>query len=117
MSESTTTTTTTNTSAQETNTNEQTGLHFSDLTAFQRDLLWTLDHEGGRKGLALLDELEDYYDEDLNHGRLYPNLQKLEEQGWIDVGARDRRTNEYRLTDAAKGAIDARQQWQAGGDQ
>jgi len=83
-----------------------------DLTAFQRDVLWTLAHEGASKGLAVKDSLEDYYDEDVNHGRLYPNLDALVDHGLVAKSQRDRRTNEYQLTDAGHAALAERLSWQ-----
>ena len=86
----------------------------TDLSAFQRDLLWALSHENHRKGLALKRALSDYYGEELNHSRLYQNLDKLVDRGLVEKSARDRRTNEYALTEAARRALTARQAWQAG---
>jgi len=87
---------------------------FVDCTAFQRDLLWALSHENDRKGISLKEELTDYYGEDLNHSRIYQNLDKLVHRGLISKQPRDNRTNEYRLTETARRALSARQAWQAG---
>ena len=87
---------------------------FTDLSAFQRDVLWVLSHEDHRKGLALKANVEDYYDEELNHSRLYQNLDKLVNAGLVEKSARDRRTNEYGLTEAARRALSARRAWQGG---
>lgn len=84
----------------------------ADLTAFQRDILWTLAHEGASKGLSVKDALEDYYGEEVNHGQLYPNLDALVDHGLVAKSARDRRTNEYQLTDAARDALGERLRWQ-----
>ncbi len=90
----------------------------ADLTAFQRDVLRTLSHEGGRKGLALKDELEAYYGESLNHSRLYQNLDKLADRGLVEKRARDKRTNEYDLTERGRDALAARDEWlREGGDE
>ena len=89
----------------------------ADCTAFQRDLLWALSHDDARKGLSLKAELADYYGEDLNHSRLYQNLDKLVDRGLVAKQARDKRTNEYRLTESARLALEARQEWQTGGDE
>ncbi|TKX55073.1 PadR family transcriptional regulator [Halorubrum sp. SP3] len=88
----------------------------ADLTAFQRDLLWALSHDNARKGLALKTDLADYYGEEINHSRLYQNLDKLVECDLVAKQARDRRTNEYSLTEAARRALEARRAWEAGGD-
>ena len=89
----------------------------TELSAFQRDLLWALSHDDARKGLSLKAELADYYGEDLNHSRLYQNLDKLVDRGLVAKQARDKRTNEYRLTEPARRALEARQEWQTGGDE
>ncbi|AGM11246.1 hypothetical protein M197_gp82 [Haloarcula hispanica tailed virus 2] len=69
-----------------------------DLTAFQRDLLVVTAKNDGAKGLRLKAELEDLYGEEVNHGRLYPNLDTLVQKGLISKSERDKRTNEYRVT-------------------
>ncbi|MDB2246375.1 helix-turn-helix transcriptional regulator [Halorubrum ezzemoulense] len=88
----------------------------ADLTAFQRDLLWALSHENARKGTALKADLADYYGEAINHSRLYQNLDTLVECDLVAKQARDRRTNEYSLTETARRALEARRAWQAEGD-
>ncbi len=52
-------------------------------------------------GLAIKRELEAYYDDEVNHGRLYPNLDELVERGLIEKSQLDKRTNQYAL--AAQG--------------
>jgi DNA-binding PadR family transcriptional regulator len=69
-----------------------------DLTAFQQNVLLVLAEES-RYGLAIKRELEDYYDEEVNHGRLYPNLDTLIERGLVEKSELDKRTNEYAVTD------------------
>lgn len=83
----------------------------ANLTAFQRDLLWVLANRGGSKGLAIKRVLEGYYDEHVNHGRLYPNLDELVDLGLVEKGRRDMRTNEYTLTDAGADALACRREW------
>jgi len=72
-----------------------------ELTAFQRDLLFVIAALNGPNGLAIKRELEEYYCQDIRHGRLYPNLDKLVEAGLVEKGERNARDNEYRLTDQA----------------
>jgi DNA-binding PadR family transcriptional regulator len=69
-----------------------------DLTAFQQNVLIVLAEES-RYGLAIKRELEDFYDEEVNHGRLYPNLDTLIERGLVEKSELDKRTNEYAITD------------------
>ncbi|MCO8245096.1 MULTISPECIES: PadR family transcriptional regulator [unclassified Haladaptatus] len=68
-----------------------------DLTAFQRNILIVLTEEP-MYGLAIKRELESYYDEEVNHGRLYPNLDTLVERGLVEKSELDKRTNQYGLT-------------------
>jgi DNA-binding MarR family transcriptional regulator len=85
----------------------------ADLSAFQRDVLWTLAEDGASKGLAIKASLEEYYSDEVNHGRLYPNLDALVDHGLVAKSQRDRRTNEYALTDAGREALTERVRWQA----
>ena len=82
------------------------------LSGFQRDLLWTLAHDGASKGTAVKASLEDYYEEDVNHGRLYTNLDALVDAGLVAKSTRDRRTNEYQLTDLAHDALAEWSRWE-----
>lgn len=75
-----------------------------NLTAFQQAILAVLVEEP-RYGLAIKDELEAFYGEDINHGRLYPNLDDLETLSLIEKRALDKRTNEYALTDEGHAAV------------
>lgn len=68
-----------------------------ELTAFQQNILTILAEEA-RYGLAIKRELQSYYDDEVNHGRLYPNLDELVELGLVEKSERDKRTNEYALT-------------------
>ena len=83
-----------------------------DLTGFQRDLLYTIVGQDDPHGLAIKDELEDYYESEIHHGRLYPNLDTLVEKGLVEKGERDRRTNYYTVTRRGQREIDARRGWE-----
>jgi len=69
-----------------------------ELTAFQHNILVILGKEP-MYGLAIKRELEDYYGAEVNHGRLYPNLDELVEMGFVEKSELDKRTNQYELTD------------------
>lgn len=84
-----------------------------DLTGFQRDLLYVIAGLGEPKGLAIKEELDEYYGEDINHGRLYPNLDAVVEKGLIQKGQKDNRTNAYSLTQRGQREIEARREWEA----
>ncbi|QSG02222.1 helix-turn-helix transcriptional regulator [Natranaeroarchaeum sulfidigenes] len=84
-----------------------------DLTAFQRDCLYVIAGLDEPKGLAVMDELEEYYESDINAGRLYPNLDELVDKGLVEKHQQDRRTNAYVPTRRGKREIEARAEWKA----
>jgi DNA-binding PadR family transcriptional regulator len=69
-----------------------------DLTRFQFETLYFLAASGPTYGLGIKRGLEGYYGSEVNHGRLYPNLNDLVEAGLVEKSAIDKRTNEYGLT-------------------
>jgi len=83
-----------------------------DLTNFQRDVLYLVAGIEEPHGLAVKEELEEYYESEIHHGRLYPNLDKLVEKGLIKKGQKDRRTNVYSLTDRGLREIKSRREWE-----
>jgi len=82
-----------------------------DLTGFQRDLLYVIAGLDESHGLGIKDEVESVYSTEINHGRLYPNLDTLVEKGLVEKGTIDKRTNSYRLTNRGKREIAARREW------
>lgn len=83
-----------------------------ELTGFQRDLLYVIAGLGEPHGLAIKEEVEKYYEKEIHHGRLYPNLDTLTEQGLISKGQHDKRTNAYTLTQRGHQNITARREWE-----
>ncbi|ELY68852.1 PadR family transcriptional regulator [Natrinema versiforme] len=83
-----------------------------DLTGFQRDLLYTIAGQDKPHGLAIKDELDQYYEKEIHHGRLYPNLDTLVDKGLVEKGTADRRTNFYTLTPRGRREIEARREWE-----
>lgn len=81
-----------------------------ELTAFQQNVLTILAEEP-RYGLAIKRELETYYDAEVNHGRLYPNLDDLVEMGLVDKSELDKRTNQYALTEEGYEALLSQLGW------
>lgn len=84
----------------------------NDLIAFQRDLLYVIGGLDDPHGLAIKDELEEYYEKEINHGQLYPNLDSLVDKGLVDKGEQDNRTNAYWLTARGEREIVARIEWE-----
>jgi DNA-binding PadR family transcriptional regulator len=89
--------------AQSESTAEESGVE-RELTAFQHNILVILAEEA-RYGLAIKRELEEYYGSEVNHGRLYPNLDTLVEMGLVEKSELDKRTNQYALTDEGYQAL------------
>lgn len=83
-----------------------------DLTGFQRDILYVVAGADGPKGLAIKDDLDEYYGTEINHGRLYPNLDALVEKGLLEKGKIDDRTNAYSLTSRGRREVEARRRWE-----
>ena len=83
-----------------------------DLTGFQRDILYAIAGQDEPHGLAIKDELEAYYEGEINHGRLYPNLDTLVEMGLVGKGEKDKRTNSYTLTEHGWREIEDRFEWE-----
>ncbi|GAA0677342.1 PadR family transcriptional regulator [Natronoarchaeum mannanilyticum] len=83
-----------------------------DLTGFQRDLLYVIAGQDDPHGLAIKEELEDYYESEIHHGRLYPNLDALVDKGLVEKGELDRRTNYYALTQRGHRELEARREWE-----
>lgn len=84
-----------------------------DLTGFQRDLLYVVAGLNEPHGLAIKEELENYYEKEIYHGRLYPNLDTLVEKGLVEKGEKDRRTNQYAVTRRGEREITARREWES----
>jgi len=83
----------------------------TDLSAFQRDLLFVIASSDDSNGLDLLAALSDYRDEEIHHGRLYPNLDDLVEMDLVDKSKQTERSNAYALTDAGRSLIESRVSW------
>lgn len=83
----------------------------NDLTRFQRDMLYVIAGLDDPHGLAVKNELEEYYAKEINHGQLYPNLDTLVDEGLVEKSRKDRRTNEYSLAHRGAREIEERTEW------
>lgn len=81
-----------------------------DLTKFQVHALAALA-EKDRYGTAIKEELEEYYQKEVNHGRLYPNLDTLVDNDLVEKSQRDRRTNNYSLTEKGEAVLEFEVGW------
>ena len=84
-----------------------------DLIGFQRDLLYATAGLEEPHGLAIREELTEYYEKEIQHGRLYPNLDTLVEKGLLEKGKHDERTNAYEVTRRGQRELEARREWEA----
>lgn len=83
----------------------------NDLTGFQRDLLRVIGGKDSPIGLEVKSEVEDYYNKEVNHGRLYPNLDTLVNKGFVNKEEVDGRSNSYTLTAAGRSALQERDEF------
>lgn len=84
----------------------------NDLTGFQRDLLYVIIGADHPSGQDLKKDLDEYYNAEINHGRLYPNLDTVVNKELVEKGELDRRTNYYDITDKGIREIESRQEWE-----
>jgi DNA-binding PadR family transcriptional regulator len=84
-----------------------------DLTGFQRDLLYVIAGADQPSGQDVKDQIEQYYSSEINHGRLYPNLDTVVNKELVEKGQLDRRTNYYAITDEGEQAIEDRYEWES----
>ncbi|OYR76137.1 hypothetical protein DJ71_18595 [Halorubrum sp. E3] len=85
--------------------------HAPELTKFQEHILRVLaeiEADGEKQyGLHIKRRLESYYGEEVNHGRLYPNLDTLIEEDLLEKIELDKRTNKYELTERGRRVLTA----------
>ncbi|RQG90694.1 PadR family transcriptional regulator [Natrarchaeobius chitinivorans] len=82
------------------------------LTGFQRDLLYVIAGADQPSGQDVKEDIETYYSAEINHGRLYPNLDTLVNKELVTKGQLDRRTNYYAISDRGRQAIEDRREWE-----
>lgn len=82
-----------------------------DLTEFQRAVLTVLA-EKPDYGVALKRELESYYGEEVAHGRLYSNLDRLVSEDLVTRTELNERTNQYELTEEGYRLLLGELEWQ-----
>jgi DNA-binding PadR family transcriptional regulator len=81
------------------------------LTGFQRDLLYTIAGLDRPSGQDVRERISMFVGE-VNHGRLYPNLNTLVENEFVEKGQKDSRTNYYTLTSKGRDALEKRRAWE-----
>ena len=76
-----------------------------DLNGFQRDLLYTISALENPTGAEIKTNLEQRYTTDIGASRIYSNLNKLAEKGYIRKDNKNALENEYQLTEQANRLI------------
>ena len=92
--------------------NRQMTMELFDLTGFQRDLLYVIAGLDQPSGQAIKEELETALDEDITHGRLYPNLDTLVTYDLVEKGELNRRANYYTLSERGEEMLRDRRDWE-----
>jgi len=82
-----------------------------DLTGFQRDLLYVIAGSDQPSGQTVKQKLDTHIN-NVNHGRLYPNLDELVDHGLVEKGSQDQRTNYYQLTPSGEQLLVRRREWE-----
>lgn len=80
------------------------------LSGFKYSILFQLAN-GSNYGTGIKEDLMDYYGTNINHSRLYPNLNQLAFDGYINKEKLDNRSNNYSLTNRGRRAIADRIGW------
>lgn len=83
-----------------------------DLTAFQRDLLYTVSSFAEPHGMKVKRSLQNHYDEEISNARLYNNLGELAERGLVRKGKLNDRANTYQITRQGLRELRRRRQWE-----
>ncbi|SDR11901.1 DNA-binding transcriptional regulator, PadR family [Halopelagius longus] len=92
-------------------TNDRSENAMFELTGFQRDLLYVIAGSDQPSGQEIKERIGKDVGE-VNHGRLYPNLDALVEEGLVEKGQQDRRTNYYKISEEGWQAIERRREWE-----
>jgi len=83
-----------------------------ELRGFQRDLLFVINGLDDPNGQEVLGEMNRAVADEIQHGRLYSNLDDLVEMGLVEKAAKNGRTNRYTLTPAGREILKSRREWE-----
>ena len=82
------------------------GVRWFDLNASKRDLLVEIYQMDQPSGQDIRHRMKAEHDEDVDHGRLYPNLDDLVDYGLIDKGEQNLRSNYYQITNDGRRLVE-----------
>jgi DNA-binding PadR family transcriptional regulator len=83
------------------------GVRWSDLNGSKRDLLVEIYQLDQPSGQDIRRRMEAEHDEEVTRGRLYSNLNDLVDEGLLDQGEQDLRTNYYQITNDGQRLVEA----------
>ena len=82
------------------------GVRWFGLTGFERDLLVEIYQMDQPSGQDIRGRMKAEHNEDVDHGRLYPNLNDLVDVGLLDKGEQNLRSNYYEVTNDGKRLVE-----------
>jgi len=83
-----------------------------ELRGFQRDLLFVICGLSDPNGQEIRAEMEQTLSDDVQHGRVYSNLNDLVDLGYVRKERENGRTNRYMLTEDGEDVIESRHEWE-----
>ena len=83
-----------------------------ELTGFQRDVIYVIAGLDEPNGLEIKNHLEEYYENPVDRGQLYPNIDAVVEKGFIEKDRQETQRNAYALTAKGRREITARRKWE-----
>lgn len=83
-----------------------------ELRGIQRDLLFVISGLAEPNGQEIRAEMERSLNADVQQGRIYSNLDDLVENGFVEKGSQNGRTNRYTLTGRGLAVIESRHEWE-----
>jgi DNA-binding PadR family transcriptional regulator len=83
-----------------------------ELRGIQRDLLFIISGLAEPNGQEIRAEMERSLTGDVQQGRIYSNLDDLVEEGFVEKGHQNGRTNCYTLTERGLAVIESRHEWE-----
>lgn len=86
-------------------------MNYTELSAFQRDLLWTIKHLDEPTGLDIKRALDDSYGDPVHLARHYQNLSKVVDAGLVDQWELDGRSKGHALTERGIWELAERERW------
>lgn len=87
-------------------------MSLSRLTGLQRDLMYIIASLNQPSGQAVKERMEEEFGSGVTHGRLYPNLDTLVDEGFVTNVEVDQHANYYELSETGRQALIERRKWE-----